>query len=102
MEKPHSYFDWQLQFRKTKISHTSKEAYQEEFNFMLNNFTKKKDLYKSVSLKEEDYHISKYATNNQTIRAIIHRLGKEPYFIFINFHKRTISHNCGRFNELKG
>ena len=102
MEKPRSYFDWQLQFRKAKTSHTLKEAHRKDFNSMLNHFTEKKDLYKSVSLKEEDYHISKYATNNQAIRAIIHRLGKEPYFIFINLHKKAISHDCGRFNELKG
>jgi len=100
MEKPDSYFDWQLQFRKTKIAHKTRDALQTNFNVMLKQFTEKKDLYKSVLLKEEDYHISKYATSRQAIKVIIHRLGKEPHFIFINLAEKLISHGCGRFKEL--
>lgn len=100
MEKSDSFFDWQLQFRKPKIAHKTRDTSQTDFNFMLKQFTEKKDLYKSASLKEEDYHISKYASSLQTLRVIVHRLGKEPYFIFINLAEKLISHGCGRFKEL--
>jgi len=100
MEKSNSYFDWQLQFRKAKIAQKARDTPQDKFNFMLKQFTEKKDLYKSASLKEEDYHISKYATSRQTIKVIIHRLGKEPRFIFIDLAKKMITHGCCRFKEL--
>jgi len=95
MEKPSSYFDWQLSYKQNPS-----EGLNRKINDILKRYSDKKALYKTASLSNSSFNIEKLDFAEGILECSIEAQDHNNYKILINTHKRTISHECREFREL--
>jgi hypothetical protein len=92
MEKPSSYFDWQLSYQEN-----ASEGLNRKISDILKRYYDKRTLYKTASLSDSSFNIEKLDFAEGILKCSIEAQDHNNYKILINTKKRTISHECREF-----
>ncbi|MFX1235986.1 MAG: hypothetical protein ACFFBY_15780 [Promethearchaeota archaeon] len=106
MEKPLSYFDWELRLRSDLEPKNSQILSQEDmllkhdFNNLIKCFSKKESLFKSGGIISSQFNFINMNLENGLINCRIQDQSSEEFKLEINKKKRFIHHQCQEFLSL--
>ncbi|MFX0148650.1 MAG: hypothetical protein ACFE8E_13010 [Candidatus Hodarchaeota archaeon] len=106
MEKPLSYFDWELHFRNSpNPAHQdtlSQEDFQlkEAFKNLLRCFSKRESIIRSGGILSSQFNFLNINLKNGIINCVINNQSLEEFKIQVNKKKKFINHKCQEFRNL--
>jgi len=106
MEKPLSYFDWELHFRSNSDpkhqDFLSQKDFQlkEDFKNLLRYFSKRESLIKSGGILSSQFNFLDMNISNGIINCVIKNQSPKEFQIQVNKKKKFINHKCQEFRAL--
>ena len=96
MEKPSSFFDWELSYHKDDSKNAARKIAQ-----LLKNYFDKKTLYKTAGLSNSSFHLEKLDFQKGILEcSIISEDHPRKIKICIDTNKKIISHKCNESKSL--